>query len=110
LLSSYAIREHWPEFQARLASQPAVMGKVLDIVYLTAEGMDAMERSITYRIAVGPQQERKVFALQTLPDCRPDNPRAHTVGKVADFSGRFFSFGERKFTQIVLLLRGKRHG
>jgi len=26
--------------------------------------------SITYRIAVGPQQGRKVFTLQTLPDER----------------------------------------
>ena len=41
--------------------------------------------SITYRIAVGPQQGRKVFTLQTLPDCRPENPLAHTVGKVAGF-------------------------
>jgi hypothetical protein len=41
-----------------------------------------------YRIAVGPQQGRKEFTLQTqtLPDCRADNPRAHTVGKVAGFS------------------------
>ena len=28
--------------------------------------------SITYRIAVGPQQGRKVFTLQTLPDCEDD--------------------------------------
>jgi len=42
--------------------------------------------SITYRIAVGPQQGRKVFTLQTLPDCRPDNPFVDTVGKVAGFS------------------------
>ncbi len=42
--------------------------------------------SITYRIAVGPQQGRKVFTLQTLPDCRPDNPFVDTVGKVAGFT------------------------
>ena len=63
--------------------------------YLTAEGMDAdpespmnqlLGSSITYRIAVGPQQGRKVFTLQTLPDCRPDNPFVDTVGKVAGFS------------------------
>ncbi len=41
--------------------------------------------SITYRIAMGPQQGRKVFTLQTLPDCRADNPLAHTVGKVARY-------------------------
>jgi hypothetical protein len=35
---------------------------------------------------VGPQQGRKVFTLQTLPDCRADNPSAHTVGKVAGLS------------------------
>jgi len=33
-----------------------------------------------------PQQGRKVFTLQTLPDCRADNPCAHTVGTVAGFS------------------------
>ena len=42
-----------------------------------------MGRSITYRIALGPQQGRKVFTLQTLPDCESDNP---IVGKVAGFS------------------------
>jgi hypothetical protein len=40
--------------------------------------------SITYRIAVGPQQGRKVFALQTLPAC--DEPFDDGVGKVAGFS------------------------
>ena len=63
--------------------------------YLTAEGVDTdldspmnqlLGSSITYRIAVGPQQGRKVFTLQTLPDCRADHPSAHTVGKVAGFS------------------------
>ena len=37
--------------------------------------------SITYRIAVGPQQGRKVFTLQTLPAC--DEPFDDGVGKVA---------------------------
>jgi hypothetical protein len=45
--------------------------------YLTSEGADAdneapmnhlLGSSITYRIAAGPQQGQKVFALQTLPD------------------------------------------
>jgi hypothetical protein len=40
--------------------------------------------SITYRIAVGPQQGRKVFTLQTLPAC--DEPFDAEVGKVAGFS------------------------
>jgi len=38
--------------------------------------------SITYRIAVGPQQGRKVFTLQTLPDER-DADDAPAVGNVA---------------------------
>ena len=36
--------------------------------------------SITYRIAVGPQQGRKVFTLQTLPAC--DEP--FDVGRLPD--------------------------
>jgi hypothetical protein len=42
--------------------------------------------SITYRIAVGPQQGRKVFTLQTLPACDADDRFADTVGQVAGFS------------------------
>ena len=41
--------------------------------------------SITYRVAVGPQAGRKVFTLQTLPACEPDE-FADTVGKVSGFS------------------------
>lgn len=40
--------------------------------------------SITYRIAVGPQQGRKVFTLQTLPACA--EPFDDGVGQVAGFS------------------------
>jgi len=43
--------------------------------------------SITYRIAVGPQQGRKVFTLQTLPDCESDNPFASTFIPYAQNSG-----------------------
>jgi ribosomal protein S27E len=41
--------------------------------------------SITYRIAVGPQTGRKVFTLQTLPACEPDD-YADSAGKVSGFS------------------------
>ena len=41
--------------------------------------------SITYRIAVGPQQGRKVMTLQTIPDCG-DDPFTTRVGNVAGFS------------------------
>ena len=45
----------------------------------------ALRGATTYRIAVGPQAGRKVFALQTLPACEPDE-FADTVGKVPGFS------------------------
>jgi hypothetical protein len=62
--------------------------------YLTAEGADTdnevpinhlLGSSITYRLAMGPQQGRKVFTLQPLPDCGND-PFAATLGKAAGFS------------------------
>jgi len=58
--------------------------------YLAGDVLEAgpMEKllgsSITYRIAVGPQQGRKVFTLQTLPAC--DEAFDDGVGKVAGFS------------------------
>ena len=58
--------------------------------YLAGDDLEAgpMEQllgsSITYRIAVGPQQGRKVFTLQTLPAC--DETFDDGVGKVAGFS------------------------
>ena len=42
--------------------------------------------SVTYRIAVGPQQGRKVFTLQSLPDCTIDHPAANRLGEAAGFS------------------------
>jgi hypothetical protein len=45
-----------------------------------SRAQDAQERP-TYRIAVGPQQGRKVFTLQTLPAC--EEPCDAGVGKVA---------------------------
>jgi len=41
---------------------------------------------LSYRIAIGPQQGRKVFSLQTLPACEPEDPFGDTVGKVAGCS------------------------
>ena len=80
---------------ARYLERQGLLVRDAENSYLTDDGMDAdpespinqlLGSSITYRIAVGPQQCRKVFTLQTLPDCRPDSPFAHTVGKVAGFS------------------------
>jgi hypothetical protein len=58
--------------------------------YLASDAVDddpmnqLLGHSITYRIAVGSQAGRKVFALQTLPAC--DDPFDDGVGKVAGFS------------------------
>jgi len=60
--------------------------------YLASEAVDddpmtqLLGHSITYRIAVGPQAGRKVFTLQTLPACDPEDQVGDTVGKVAGFS------------------------
>ena len=80
---------------ARYLERQGLLERDVGNRYLTAEGVDTdrespmnqlLGSSITYHIALGPQQGRKVFALQTLPDCRPENPLAHMVGKVAGFS------------------------
>jgi hypothetical protein len=63
--------------------------------YLTAQAVETPDddqshhllgHSITYRVAVGPQQGRKVFTLQTLPDCESHNPFSSSVGEAAGFS------------------------
>ena len=73
--------------------------------YLAGEAVEAgpmdqlLGHSITYRIAVGPQAGRKVFTLQTLPACDPEEPFGDTVGKVGGFSlhaGVAAKAGERK--------------
>jgi rRNA maturation protein Nop10 len=65
-----------------------------DNTYLTQEAVVVADEdpsshllgsSITYRIAVGPQQGRKVMTLQTIPDCGED-PFTTRVANVAGFS------------------------
>jgi hypothetical protein len=41
---------------------------------------------VTYRVAVGPQQGKKVFTLQTIPAQEPEDDRFSQVGKVDGFS------------------------
>jgi hypothetical protein len=59
--------------------------------YLTTDAVpenpmnQLLDHSITYCIAVGPQAGRKVFTLQTLPACEPDD-YADSAGKVSGFS------------------------
>jgi hypothetical protein len=49
---------------------------------------------------MGPQQGRKVFTLQTLPDCG-DDPFAATVGNVAGFSLPQGTFSPRSGSHLV---------
>jgi ribosomal protein S27E len=63
-----------------------------DNSYLTLDGLDEdpmgdiHSHSVTYRIAMGPQRGRKVFALQTIPP-KPDlPPGSDRVAKLAGFS------------------------
>ncbi len=79
---------------ARYLERQGLLVRDGESTYLTAEGVGAdnetpmnhlLGSSITYRIATGPQQGRKVFTLQTLPDCG-DEQLASKVGKVAGFS------------------------
>lgn len=60
--------------------------------YLASDAVDEdpmnplLGHSIIYRIAVGPQAGRKVFTLQTLPACDPEEQFGDTPGLVAGFS------------------------
>ena len=84
----------------RYLERQGLLVRDTDQSYLTADAVDAVDAvdadnetpmnhllgsSITYRIAVGPQQGRKVFTLQTLPDCEDDQFTSR-VGNVAGFS------------------------
>ena len=79
---------------ARYLERQGLLVRDGENTYLNAVGVDAdsetpmnhlLGDSITYRIAMGPQQGRIVFTLQTLPDCG-DEQLASRVGKVAGFS------------------------
>ena len=80
---------------ARCLERQGLLERDAGHTYLTANGVDEdpespmnhlLGSSITYRIAVGPQQGRKVFTLQTLPDLEPDSPSPSAVGETAGFS------------------------
>ena len=80
---------------ARYLERQGLVERDTGNVYLTPEAVDAsvddpsnqlLGSSITYRIAIGPQQGRKVFTLQTLPNLESDNPFSSSVGESAGFS------------------------
>ena len=73
----------------RFLERQGLLERDMDNSYLASDAVDddpmtpLLGHSITYRIAVGPQAGRKVFALQTLPASEPFDDG---VGKVAGFS------------------------
>jgi hypothetical protein len=73
--------------QKTMAAAPS---DLIEPRYLEPDDDDAMAQlqghSITYRIAVGPQQGRKVFTLQTLPPDEDDSGGSDRVAKEAGFS------------------------
>ena len=79
---------------ARHLERQGLLEREAGHTYLTADGVDEdlespmnqlLGSSITYRIAVGPQQGRKVFTLQTLPD-ESDSLSSSSVAETAGFS------------------------
>jgi hypothetical protein len=76
---------------ARYLERQGLLERDAEHGYLALENSDEdpMDQlrghSTTWRIAVGPQQGREVFTLQTLPDER-DADEAPTAGNVAGFS------------------------
>jgi len=78
----------------RYLERRGLLERDADNTYLTQEAVVVSDEdpsshllgsAITYRIAVGPQQGRKVMTLQTIPDCG-DDPFTTRVGNVAGFS------------------------
>jgi len=79
----------------RYLERQGLMERDAGNIFLTQEAVDASDEdptnqllgsSVTYRIAVGPQQGQKVFTLQTLPDAGSDNLCTTVVGEVSGFS------------------------
>jgi len=63
-------------------------GLVWPVTWMRDRWINCWGIRLPNRIAVEPQQGRKVFALQTLPACDSDGQFADTVGKVAGFRGQ----------------------
>ena len=77
---------------ARYLERSGLIESDVDNTYLAEGSLDNIEmnlhqsHSITYRIAIGPQKGKKVFALQTLPPFFEETKSTALVAKVAGFS------------------------
>lgn len=76
---------------ARYLAKAGVLEQDIENSYLNLDGREADPlrqvhgHSITYRIAVGPQQGKKVFTLQTVPP-REDDDRFRPLARMSGFS------------------------
>ena len=77
---------------ARCLERQGLLARDDEAGYLTLDLQDdgalnqLQGHSVTYRIAVGPQQGRKVFTLQTIPPWEDDDFGTDRLGKIAGFS------------------------
>jgi ribosomal protein S27E len=77
---------------ARFLERRGILERDEDNSYLTLDGLeedplkDIHSYSVTYRVAIGPQQGRKVFCLQTVPPQPEESPGNARVAKLNGFS------------------------
>ena len=77
---------------ARFLERRGILERDEDNSYLTLDGLeedplkDIHGYSVTYRVAIGPQQGRKVFTLQTIPPQPEPSPGHARVAKLNGFS------------------------
>ncbi len=77
---------------AKLLTRQGLLTQDEDNTYLTFDALDdnalhhLQSHSVTYRVAVGPHQGKKVFTLQTIPAQAEEDDRFRQVGKVDGFS------------------------
>jgi ribosomal protein S27E len=87
-----AVVQRISERLAKLLTRQGLLTQDDDSSTLTLDALDdnalhhLQSHSVTYRVAVGPQQGKKVFTLQTIPAQEPEDDRFSQVGKVDGFS------------------------
>jgi len=87
-----AVVQRISERLTKLLTRQGLLTQDDDSSTLTLDALDdnalhhLQSHSVTYRVAVGPQQGKKVFTLQTIPAQEPEDDRFSQVGKVDGFS------------------------
>jgi hypothetical protein len=87
-----AVVQRISERLAKLLTRQGLLTQDEDSATLTLDALDdnalhhLQSHSVTYRVAVGAQQGKKVFTLQTIPAKAPEDDRFRQMGKVDGFS------------------------